>query len=69
MKDLKTLLERKDDSMVTLPKWAEVVRIDMDKEQIEFLENKEIPQKIKDKLTGIGSTYADPYKGLYICVI
>ena len=69
MKDLKTILERKDDTMVTLPRWAEVIRIDMDKEQIEFLENKEVPQKVKDNLSGIGSSYADAYKGLYVCIV
>lgn len=69
MKDLKTLLERKDDTMVTLPKWAEVIHIDVDKDQIEFLENKEIPAKVKDELKGIGSTYADDNEGIYVCVI
>ena len=49
MKDLKTLLERKDDTMVTLPKWAKFLRIDLEENQIEFLDNKEISKDIKDK--------------------
>lgn len=49
MKDLKTLLERKDDTIVTLPRWAKFLCIDLEKEQIEFLDNKEIPKDIKDK--------------------
>ena len=49
MKDLKTLLERKDDSIVTLPRWAKFIYIDLEKEQIEFLTTKETPKNIKDK--------------------
>jgi len=49
MKDLKQLLERKDDSIVTLPRWAKFLRIDLEKEQIEFLDNKETPKDVKDK--------------------
>ena len=49
MKDLKQILERKDDSIVTLPRWAKFIYIDLEKEQIEFLTTKETPKDIKDK--------------------
>ena len=49
MKDLKQILERKDDSIVTLPKWAKFILIDLEKEQIEFLTTRETPKDIKDK--------------------
>ena len=36
MKDLKTLLERKDDTIVTLPKWAEFISIDLERIKLNF---------------------------------
>ena len=47
MKDLKTLLERKDDTMVTLPNWAEYLCIDIEKNQIEFLDGKDVNKNIR----------------------
>lgn len=49
MKDLKQILEHKDDSIVTLPRWAKFIYIDLEQEQIEFLTTKETPKDIKDK--------------------
>lgn len=69
MKDLKTLLERKDDSIVTLPKWAEFLCIDLEKNQIEFLEGKEVSKDIKEKAGGSGMSTVGPDDLIYVCVV
>lgn len=69
MKDLKTLLERKDDTMVTLPNWAEYLRIDIEKNQIEFLNGKDINKDIKEKAGGCGMSTIGPDDLIYVCVV
>lgn len=69
MKDLKTILERKDDTIVTLPKWAEFISIDLEKNQIEFLEGKEVSTDIKEKAGGIGMSTVGHDDLIYVCVV
>ena len=68
MKDLKTLLERKDDSVVTLPGWASFLYIDVENEKIEFLDEKEVKPEIKEKAGGYGQSI-NKDGGIYVCVV
>ena len=42
MKNLKDILERKDDTICTLPRWADFICIDLNTDDIEFYTIKEL---------------------------
>lgn len=69
MKDLKTLLEYKDDSIMTFPKWAEYLRIDIEKNTIEFLKGNNVNKDIKEKAGGCGMSTVGPDDLIYVCII
>lgn len=73
MKNLKDILERKDDSICTLPKWADFIKIDLNMDEIEYftvaeLSDNDIDSKLK-KLK-VGESYFDEKdQTIYVCLI
>ena len=42
MKNLKELLERKDDTMVTIEPWEDFLKVDLEADKIEYVAVKEV---------------------------
>ena len=66
MKDLKTFLERKDDTMVTLEPWADFLKIDLGEDSIEYLAVKEVKDEKIKKLKVGESIMIDNF--IYVCL-
>ena len=53
MKNLKELLERKDDTMVTIEPWADFLKVDLASDKIEYVAVKEVKDsKVKNLKVG-----------------
>lgn len=53
MKHLKELLERKDDTMVTIEPWADFLKVDLAADKIEYVAVKEVKDsKVKNLKVG-----------------
>jgi hypothetical protein len=65
MKSLKEILERKDNTMVSFPKWADVMCIDLEKETIEFLDTSELDKELMEMIPAYGDSMKE---GEYIYV-
>ena len=66
MKDLKTFLERKDDTMVTLEPRADFLKIDLGEDSIEYLAVKEVKDEKIKKLKVGESIMIDNF--IYVCL-
>ena len=66
MKDLKTILERKDDTMVTIEPWADFLKIDLSADSIEYLAVKEVKDEKIKKLKVGESIMIDDF--IYVCL-
>lgn len=66
MKDLREILERKDDTMVTIEPWADFLKIDMGADSIEYLAVKEVKDEKIKKLKLGESVMIDDF--IYVCI-
>lgn len=67
MKSLKEILERKDDTMVTLEPWADYILIDIGKDIIEYLEFAEVEDADVKKLK-LGESLIKDETKIYCCI-
>ncbi len=58
MKNLKELLERKDDTMVTIEPWADFLKVDLTADKIEYVAVKEV-NDAKVKKLKVGESLRD----------
>ena len=58
MKNLKELLERKDDTMVTIEPWADLLKVDLAADKIEYVAVKEV-NDTKVKKLKVGESLKD----------
>ena len=58
MKNLKELLERKDDTMVTIQTWADFLKVDLATDKIEYVAVKEV-NDTKVKKLKVGESLKD----------
>lgn len=58
MKNLKELLERKDDTMVTIEPWADFLKVDLATDKIEYVAVKEV-NNAKVKKLKVGESLRD----------
>ena len=58
MKNLKELLERKDDTMVTIEPWADFLKVDLTADKIEYVAVKEV-NDVKVKKLKVGESLRD----------
>ena len=67
MKDLKTILERKDDTMVTIEPWADFLKVDLAADKIEYVAVKEVKDS-KVKSLKVGESYKDEDDLIWVCI-
>lgn len=68
MKNLKTILERKSSPM-QFPKWAKFIFIDLENQQIEFLDSKEVSADVKTQAKDGNAIINDEEDKIYISLI
>ena len=66
MKNLIELLERKDDTMVTIEPWADFLKVDIGADSIEYLAVKEVKDEKIKKLKVGESIMIDDF--IYVCI-
>ena len=66
MKDLKTILERKGETMVTIEPWADFLKVDIGADSIEYLAVKEVKDEKVKKLK-LGESLRED-NVIYLCI-
>jgi hypothetical protein len=67
MKSLKEILERKDDTMVTIEPWADYILVDTGKDSIEYLAFDEVKDADVKKLK-LGESLVKDETKIYLCI-